>query len=189
MNMNVNSNYFNLTNLLNESLNTRFGHTFINGLVKLMRGLTDVGSYRIRDNFFLANQMIDGGGKGYDFILGGLMIQNAQTYDPFITEDLTNFVLRQPTEEFGADLIARNLQRGRDHGIPSYMSYRRYCGLPTSTAWNARPSDIRADSWTLLQTLYETPSEIELFSGGLAENPPTGALTGATFNCLKVRNN
>jgi len=34
----------------------RFGHTLINGLVRLMHGLMDVGSYRVRDNFFVSTQ-------------------------------------------------------------------------------------------------------------------------------------
>jgi hypothetical protein len=55
------------------------------------------------------------GGEGYDVILGGLMQQNAQKYDAFVTEDLTNFVLRNPQDNFGQDLIARNIQVTLNH--------------------------------------------------------------------------
>jgi peroxidase len=164
----------------------RFGHTFLNGIFKLVQGLTEISSYRIRDNFFVSNQLTQNGGKGYDWILGGLQTQNAQAFDPFVTEDFTNFVLRLPTEEFGQDLIARNIQRGRDHGLQPWQTYRRVCGLPTADTWADKPADVRQDSWDKLKTLYKSPEDIELFTGGLIEFPPIGALTGATFNCLKA---
>ena len=37
----------------------------------------------------------------------------------------------------------------------------------------------------MLSELYETPDDIDLFVGGLAEFPLRGSVTGPTFNCIK----
>jgi peroxidase len=167
----------------------RFGHTLINGLIRLVKGLSVVGSYQVRNNFFVSTQITQQtpNGVGYDLILGGLMTQNSQTYDAHITDDLRNFVLRNAssTDNFGSDLIARNLQRGRDHGIQGYGEFRKLCGLKALTTWDARPAEVIPDVWTKLSSLYTYPRDIDLFTGGLAEYPVPGGVSGATFNCLK----
>lgn len=115
------------------------------------------------------------------------MAQNSQTYDPFITEDVTNFLLKEKSRPFGGDLIARNLQRAREHGLPGYNVYRAICGLPGMTnSWANRPSNIPDNVWQVLGSLYETPIDIDLFTGGLAEVPVSDGVTGVTFNCLKA---
>ena len=74
--------------------------------------------------------------------MDGLMAQNSQTYDPFVTEDLGNFVLKKKEDDFGGDLIARNLQRGREHGIQVYSVFRRICGFASLTTWYAVPAAV-----------------------------------------------
>lgn len=36
----------------------------------------------------------------------------------------------------GLDLVALNIQRGRDHGVPPYYKLRRLCGLRPVTSFN-----------------------------------------------------
>lgn len=100
---------------------------------------------------------------------------------------MTNFLLKTPAQDFGSDLIARNLQRARDHAIPGYSNYRELCGLSPLTTWNNRPSEIRPEVWVQYQVLYEYPQDIDLFTGGISEYPVPDGVTGRTFNCLKVK--
>jgi len=164
----------------------RFGHSLVNGLIRLVSNGNVIGSYLLRDNYGQSQQITQSNGQGYDWILGGLMTQNSQEFDPFVTEDMTNFLFKPPNQNFGSDLVARNIQRGRDHGLPGYNAFRSWCGLPTITSFASRPAEVRADAWSRIQSLYATPNDIDLFTGGLIETPVSGGLSGPTFNCLKA---
>ena len=63
------------------------------------------------------------------------------------------------------DLPARNIQRGRDHGLPGWAWYRHLFTGDKITDWNDRPHDINKDRWRLLQDIYDDPRDIDLFVG------------------------
>ena len=65
-------------------------------------------------------------------LLRGLLMQSAEVatdtmLSPAITEKLFGHM----------DLMARNIQRGRDHGLPAYNKWRDWCGLPVARKFHS----------------------------------------------------
>ena len=54
--------------------------------------------------------------------------------DNVFAEDITNHLFEEQEDGVqkpgtGVDLVAINIQRGRDHGIPGYNAFREFCGI------------------------------------------------------------
>ena len=56
--------------------------------------------------------------------------------------------------------------------------------MSKACSWSSPPSEISAALWDKLSTIYEAPSDIDLFTAGLAETPIAGAHVGPTFACI-----
>jgi len=173
----------------------RFGHSLIQGMVNMADPMDPdslLMTYQLHKNFFNMDNYLLDDGQGMDRIIAGLLGQGTQTMDRFVTEDVTNFLFMEVGEDtgntkrdFGADLVARNLQRGRDHGLRGYNKYRKYCGLKSLPNFKERsPPEISSTNWKILAELYRSPDDIDLFVGGLAEFPHADGLMGPTFNCI-----
>ena len=86
---------------------------------------------------------------------------------------------------FGEDLVARNIQRGRDHGLPGFCCYYRLYddkNFDCASDWSKPFNGFSPEDWALLQTIYKKPSDIDLFIGGLAQKPLNGGLLGKVFS-------
>ena len=56
--------------------------------------------------------------------------------------------------------------------------------MPKACSWSSPPAEIPAHLWAKLSDLYEAPSDVDLWSAGLAETPLNGAHVGPTFACI-----
>ena len=166
----------------------RFGHSKIQGLIQMISTTTGVAtSYNLRDVFFELANYLQNNGDGMEQILNGLIQQAALKNDRFVSEDVTDFLFANNGQHPGSDLIARNIQRGRDHGLPGYNDFRKVCQLPQACTWDSAPDEISPSDWELLSTLYDDPRDIDLFVAGMAETPYAGGIVGRTFNCLLTK--
>lgn len=165
----------------------RFGHSMINGMFKLISQSSrkEVSwLWRLREVF--DGQSVKGEALPIENMIAGLLDQAPQTVDEFFTTEISDhlFQKNRRRENFGEDLLSLNIQRGRDHGIPSYNRYRKYCGLRTLSDWNNRPTELSEDYWTKLQSVYNKPDDIDIYVGGIAEQNVRGGVLGPTFACI-----
>ncbi len=64
-------------------------------------------------------------------------------------------MLEQNNAGFGMDLIALNIQRGRDHGLPGYNEFRKVCGLNPINSFEDLEQVMQNGSAQTLSTLYK----------------------------------
>lgn len=117
----------------------------------------------------------------FDLYLNGFTTEPAQSWDQFFTEEITNHLFEEPNSGFGIhffnpmivifknnlhflflgmDLVALNIQRGRDHGLPGYNSYRKLCGLPGLRSFRELDQIMEGDSGSTFSRLYKHVDDI-----------------------------
>ena len=105
----------------------RFGHSMIQGIIRLYAtdntGFTGL-EYALHTQNFDTTYIRRNNGQGLENILMGLINEPAQTFDKFVTDEMTDFLFNYHNEtDHGRDIVALNILRGRDHGIPSFCCY------------------------------------------------------------------
>uniref|UniRef100_A0A3B4V889 Eosinophil peroxidase n=1 Tax=Seriola dumerili TaxID=41447 RepID=A0A3B4V889_SERDU len=123
---------------------------------------------------------------GVDPILRGLVaVRPSLTAEISMNEDELRDRLFKFSAELALDLGALNMQRGRDHGLPGYNKWRKFCGLsqPRNLAQLAKVMN-NTDLAKNLLDLYGTPDNIDVWLGGVAEPFVRGGRVGPLFACL-----
>lgn len=159
----------------------RVGHTMLSSQI-LRLGAdgkeADEGHILLRNAYFNPQQIAL---HGIDSILRGLAKQRAQKVDVKLVDDVRNLLFGNPNAG-GLDLASLNIQRGRDHGLSSYVDTRLAMGLSRITRFEDISPNTKLQNH--LKSVYDDVSQIDLWVGGLAEPALPGAMVGSTF--LKI---
>jgi hypothetical protein len=158
----------------------RMGHTMLSPRLRLIdpRGTFNY-SIPLESAFFnisIVQQL------GIDPIILGFASQVCQDVDPFVVDGVRNFLFHATSG--GLDLAAVNIQRGRDHGIPSYNAVRKALGLTPRTSFSQISSN--PEIVDRLSRAYASVDDVDLFIGGLAEDHVNGGVVGETFFTIIV---
>ncbi|XP_069998582.1 salivary peroxidase/catechol oxidase-like [Penaeus vannamei] len=159
----------------------RFGHSQISGSMERMDKAGDVSCTEMSSVFM--NPFVVYSKGAVTQLMRGEVAQNAAEVDPFFTPQVAGKLFRGDAP-FGMDLVAINIQRGRDHGLAPYTRVRMACGLPLVRKFKHLRRGMDKGVVKSLKKVYKHVDDIGLFVGGLAETPIKGGLVGPTFACI-----
>ncbi|XP_037073165.1 chorion peroxidase-like [Pollicipes pollicipes] len=108
--------------------------------------------------FRFGHSMVSGTLKMFS-ALGGSATSQAQALDGYFAEDLTEHLFQGDGDAYGLDLVALNIQRGRDHGLATY-----------NDRWEDLSSDLPDEAITALRAAYGHVDDVDIWARVLCDN-------------------
>ena len=123
--------------------------------------------------------------RHFNDILRGLITQEAAEVSTSMSDSIQNRLF-QPHEDglYGLDLAALTIQRGRDHGVPSYKKWLKHCHDLDVMSWADLHDSKLIRDVEALKKLYELPEDVDLIIGGLMEERDEDSTVGPTLKCI-----
>lgn len=161
----------------------RFGHTMVGNGIPLINSIgVRLPIIPPEEMFFRASDL---SGSDVGDLLRGSAGTRAQEVDTMVVDALRNILFRNVDDEEGIDLIALNLQRGRDHNVGSFNDLRQeFVGSRVTTFAQITSS---AAMQQRLEEAYGSVDNIEAWPGLMAENKPAASGLGLTLRAMWLR--
>lgn len=160
----------------------RVGHTMVNNHLTF---ITKYG-YRkrrlLRDVFFKPSIFRK---HSIEECFRGIVRTKAAEVDVAIVSQLRNFLFSKSRNAMPLDLCSLNIQRGRDHRLPSYAQLRRKFGLSRISRFSQITRNKKVQR--ALERAYGNVKHIDGFTGGLAEDHCCGGSLGPLFRKIWIR--
>ncbi|KAL7479471.1 hypothetical protein ACHAW6_005196 [Cyclotella cf. meneghiniana] len=151
----------------------RVGHTMVGPVLLLDYGNQTIGGLSMEASFFAPSQLE----KGIDAFLRGMVNSVCQEVDPFLVPAIRNHLFNNQI-----DLLAINIERARDHGIPDFNSIRASLGFDKL---------VNFDDFSFSQELasvYSDTDQIDCWIGMNSEPRVEGLMLGKTQRAVLARN-
>ena len=115
----------------------------------------------------------------------GLIGNLSETVDTKFSASIGRDLFIPPRQRGFQNLAARNIQRGRDHGIPSYTALIRFCHRRRVRSFRDFKEIRNKQTLRRLRKVYKSVKNyIDPFPALLAEAPTNGKIIGPTLQCL-----
>lgn len=155
----------------------RVGHTMVpNQITRKGPNMSKMPSIPFTKMFFRKTSVLT---EGVEPFIRGAIYRKAQEVDVLVSSSIRNHLFTGIPQEKGFDLIALNIQRSRDHAIPSYNTIRKMFGRSRARTFQQITSNLALQS--RLATLYGSPDKVEAWVGLMAEDHMRGASMGPTL--------
>jgi len=160
----------------------RFGHSMVPGQFKsTSRGRSET-VLQMRETFFKPDKLQTTG--FLDGLIRGMAEQGSQLWDNSFVKDLRDHLFESRPGRGGLDLVAVNIQRGRDHGLPGYNKYKEICTGEKAKDFNDLRKVMDAKHIEQLKSVYRHVDDIDLYVGGFLEAAHEDSILGPVFKCI-----
>ncbi len=164
----------------------RLGHTMVTDKMNLLGPGGNLIEQKSLFECFFNPSIIEN--NGIESILYGLSEQTQEEVDPFITNALRNFLfpIFGTANVFGLDLGSLNIQRGRDHGLPDFLTMKDVTNCkPILSFSDINPDPVISDR--LSQAYNNNLDDIDLWVGLLVEKKLPGSSFGASLSQILTK--
>jgi len=163
----------------------RFGHSMIPDKFMLMSSNGDtIKQLSLKETFFKPEFDNESLSSNMDGFMHGMAKEEASAWDENFVASIRDHLFELNEADGGMDLVALNIQRGRDHGIPGYIKYLENCTNTRIQQWDDLINFMESDNIDKLQDMYQNLEDIDIFVGGFMETNEFGSLLGPVFKCI-----
>lgn len=155
----------------------RIGHTLVGNVIQ-RHGVNgaEMTPLNMMDTFFKVQNIVRDGIEPY--LIGAARFR-AQETDNQIHNNLRDFLFTGISNEFGFDLAALNIERGRDHGLPSFNGVRSQFNLRPYTSFSQITRDANVQS--ALASVYNSVDLVDPWVGMISEKHVPRSSMGRTM--------